>query len=612
MCGILAYYKKGGLSKKEVQESLDSLQIINHRGPDGEGVVLINTKTNCYKLLKTKDTPAKIETNLHFENIVDFEFDLLLGHRRLSIFDLSEAGHQPMKGTENSWITYNGEVYNFQEIKDTLILKGYRFNTGTDTEVILHAYREWGEKCLNLFNGMWSFILWDGDQQKLVISNDRFGVKPLYYYENSQELLLFSETKQILAFPNRVTKYNLEKINTFVESGYLDYDADTFFEQVFRFPKSNIGYFHPSKDQKINFLQYYKLKTDKTSISFDDAKQKFRHLLTDSISLRLNGDVEPGVAVSGGLDSSSIIYLTNKILGIKNIKTFSAVFPGEFGDESHFIDIIIKDLGLQSNKIDALTTFNYADFSKHIYHQDFPAQSTSFYAQWLVDRLTAEKGVKIFLNGQGADEVFGGYHHHFYKYCKSLIVKGKIIKYLSEVKTYAHLKKWDTNKVHRAVIADLKLATKFFLLLKKKDSCLASRWNNAKDLCALLKIDFEEAMIPTYLRVDDRNGMAFSIESRHPFMDYRLVEFGFSLPDEFKIKNGWQKYIIRNAIFEMPDSIRWRKDKKGFVSPQEKWISENKLDFQSHLGLLKNVGIEKQDNFKNYSLATWLKHNQLF
>ena len=237
MCGILAYYNPKGISKKNIEESLLSLEKIKHRGPDGEGIVLINTKSNTFKTIQTRDTPEAVYTDTTLANINDFDFDLLLGHRRLSIFDLSTAGHQPMQGKNSSWITYNGEIYNFFEIRAELEDLGHTFKTNTDTEVILTAYQEWGHNGLSKFNGMWAFILWDG--QQLFVSNDRFGVKPLYYYQNESELIFFSETKQILAFPGRVTEYNHNTIRTFLNDSYLELNNQTFFQNVLRFPNSS-------------------------------------------------------------------------------------------------------------------------------------------------------------------------------------------------------------------------------------------------------------------------------------------------------------------------------------------------------------------------------------
>jgi asparagine synthase (glutamine-hydrolysing) len=228
-----------------------------------------------------------------------------------------------------------------------------------------------------------------------------------------------------------------------------------------------------------------------------------------------------------------------------------------------------------------------------------------------VARLTKENGVKIFLNGQGADEAFGGYHHHFYKYCKSLILKGKIKKYLTEVNKYAELKGWEVNKLHKIVLADVILAAKFKLTLQRNYKSLSEEWNNAKNLSEILRIDLTKSAIPNYLKTDDRNGMAFSIESRHPFMDYRMIELGLSLNEDLLIHNGWQKYIIREAMAEMPKTVRWRKDKKGFTTPQEKWIKEYEKEFKTYLPYLEKINISPKNEFKYYSLAIWLSLNQI-
>lgn len=614
MCGIITYYNKTGISKKNILECINSLDSIKHRGPDGEGIVLINTLNGEAKILKTEDTPNNIIYD--YNSIVEIEenyFNLILGHRRLSIFDTSIAGHQPMKSPSNNWIVFNGEIYNFIEIKTELKSKGYTFKTRTDTEVILTAYQEWGVKCLTKFNGMWSIIIWDNLKKIFFISNDRFGVKPLYYYKNTNEIIFMSEVKQIHKFTNRIKSYNTKNFHVFLESGFLDFDDTTFYKKVNRFRASHFISEKASKILKNNHLpyrKYYTLNLIKKQCKLDDAIEEFRYLFNNAVTIRLRSDVPFGVTLSGGLDSSSIIYETRHIIKEKTkLQTFSAIFPDKEGDESEYINFICKDLNLTKNTTNPMDDFIFEDFKKHIYHQDFPIPSTSYYAEWCVAKLANRNNVKIILNGQGADEVFAGYHHHFYKYCKALIMKGRIFKYLKEVNNYATLKEWDVRKVHKNVMADVKLAIKFQIHLKKLDQTLSQRWNNAKNLTEILNIDLTEATIPTYLRSDDRDGMAFGIESRHPFMDYRLINFGFSLSDNFKINNGWQKLIIRDSMEKLPDKIRWRKDKKGYTTPQNDIINKYQNDLKKELNLLSEYGIKKKPDFRHYSLSLWLKEN---
>ena len=258
--------------------------------------------------------------------------------------------------------------------------------------------------------------------------------------------------------------------------------------------------------------------------------------------------------------------------------------------------------------------FSIDTFEQHVYYQDEPLSGTSFLAQWNVYQKVQKNNIKILFNGQGADEVFAGYHHHFYRYCRQLLMKGDLPQYFTLVNQYAEIKGVKTDNIHRIVFNEIKLRTKMLLGIAKFDNVLAKNWNRISTLDEMLLADFNVFQLPTYLRVDDRNSMAHSIESRHPFMDYRLVEFGYSLPFNLLIQNGWQKYIIRQAMREMPSEIKFRKDKKGFTTPEDDWLNKYKNEFENYLSYNKSVLGKKNvtsEKYKNYTLGAWLKVNQL-
>ena len=530
MCGILAYYNKSGIDRETISNNLKSLKRIKHRGPDDEGVVLLNSKTGFFKTLKTNETHRDIACNYNslFE-VEENTFDILLGHRRLSIFDTSSAGHQPMHGRTGNWIVFNGEIYNFFEIKEELKTKNYKFITGTDTEVILASYLEWGKHCLNRFNGVWSFVIWDNLKKELFVSNDRFGVKPLYYFQSNTELILTSEIKQMIPFDKlKKELINRKVVDAFLETNYYESNDETLFKSVLRFKPGHYSNINLDFLRKIIAKKYYFFfESSKIQISKKDKIEYFRYLFKDAIKIRMRSDVNWGVTISGGLDSSAIIYFVNQIIK-KPINTYSAIFPGKEGDESHHIKRVVEDLGLNASFVNPLEKFSMSSLENHIYHQDFPISSTSSYAEWCVANLAHNKGIKIILNGQGADEVFAGYHHHFYRYCRQLIISGKIRRYLHEINQYSNIKSLNVNNLHKLILKDLKLVVKFKFGLVKISSTLAYNWNQANTLIKLLEIDFFCSINPINLRSDDRNSMAFSVESRHPFMDFRLVEFGFN------------------------------------------------------------------------------------
>ncbi|MDP2385488.1 MAG: asparagine synthase (glutamine-hydrolyzing) [Bacteroidota bacterium] len=616
MCGISVIFKKNKLNKSVYNDFKKSLRLIDHRGPDDEGIVLVNTSTGEFLISRSQVDGIDLQLGEELES-----YNLALGHKRLSIIDLSANGHQPMKGKDGSWIVYNGEVYNYIELREELKTLGCSFKTNSDTEVILEAYRLWGADCLNKFNGMWAIFIWDAPQKKMFISNDRFGVKPLYYYEEDAGFRLFSETKQLRAYSDITKTINQKHLNDFLNFGYVDVDEETMYTNVYRFKKSNYisidqaGYSNKKihSDQK----KYYSISLKKTTISEADAIEQMRYLLHDAVRIRMRADVDFGFAISGGLDSSAILYTARNIIETEGKKSklrgFAAVFPGHAdSDESKFVNIVAEDLPCETTYCEAMEEFSMENFEKHVYHQDEPINGTSFFAQWNVYKKVAQSGIKILFNGQGADEVFAGYHHHFYRYCRQLVTQGKLIKYLALVQQYAEIKGVSKKSVHRIVLNEVKLQTKMKLALSKFDHGLMKYWNKIDTMDEMLVRDFDTFQLPTYLRIDDRNSMSFSIESRHPFMDYRLVEFGYSLPNELVINKGWQKYLLRKSMTELPESIKYRKDKKGFTTPHEEWIKKYSDSFNEYLLYNKKyINVEKpSDNaYRNYVIGAWLKTN---
>lgn len=585
MCGILAVISKEPLNRSFIKESLDSLQRIKHRGPDGEGLMLIDTSTGEKATLRTKDTPASIFCD--YQEIADVpedKFNFLFGHRRLSIIDLSAQGHQPMCHDEVA-ITYNGEIYNYLELREELKGKGRVFQTNTDTEVIIQAYLEWGENCLNRFNGMWSFVLWDFNKKKFFIANDRFGVKPLYYGKVGENQIFTSEIKQFLDFEEFDHKENKKYIGDYLENGSIQIKLQTPFMAVKRYPNGNYTVIKEiSGNTKLNFSQYYSIyNIKKIKLAKDDAIQTFRDLFFDAVKLRTRTDVPYGVGLSGGLDSSSVLIGVEAMLKAKNSiekpKTFSAIFPGEDEDESKHVSDILKVCNAEAHYINPLKEFNKTEFISHIISQELFPTTTSFYAQWKVAQLAQNNGVKVLLVGQGADEVFGGYHAHFYKFMVELLMNLKFKGLKNNIVSFASVKDGNKETLLKNTLFEL-ISLVMNRLGLDKSSKVQKGWYDYNTLTKFLMDEFSTFQLPYFLLSDDRTAMSSSVETRHPFLDYRIVEFGYSLPSMYLIDSGWQKKIIRDAMFELPESIRWRKDKKGFSAPQEKLVKAN-LDFFS-------------------------------
>ena len=389
MCGIVGIWhlNKEPVSLRLLQQMTDC---IKHRGPDDEG---------------------------HFVNN-----NLGLGSRRLSIIDLSPAGHMPMPNEDKTvWITYNGEVYNYRELSEPLKARGHQFRSKTDTEVVLHAYETYGPNCLNYFNGMWSFAIWDQNQQKLFCAIDRFGIKPFHYYFDGQIFVFGSEIKSVLLHPNVPKQVDDQTVYDYLALRHINHNDQTFFAGIKRLPPAHYLTLDTSGHVSINRWWDVDFETEPVSIDKQEAIEKFTHLFQDSVRLRLRSDVPIGTCLSGGLDSSSIVTVANqlifgdnhtidsKLVGAQQ-KTFSACYDDTRFDERPFIDAVIDKTGAEKNYVfpDGYEAF-WTDMSDFIWHLEEPFGSTRMYAQWSVMRLAAQRGIKVVLDGQGGDELLAGY-----------------------------------------------------------------------------------------------------------------------------------------------------------------------------------------------------------
>lgn len=585
MCGIAAYYNQAGIGTEELHKALAGLDAIRHRGPDGEGAVLIQSSTGKSWTLRLPDTPADLHCDLHPEEYVAGTADLIFMHRRLSIFDLSSAGHQPMRDAAGNWILLNGEIYNFIEIRAELEGLGHKFHTRTDTEVVMAAYQQWGEACLQKFNGMWAIILYDAKAHRLMVTVDRFGVKMLYTAQEGTRRAYASEVKSFLRFGLGVDILHHENLSHFLQFGIIDFDDSTMFPKITRVQPSHYHFFDLHQAQAATPQRYWHMPpAQERPMSEKAAIAAFKEHFHNSLQLRLRTDVPWGVTLSGGLDSSAIIYEVARMQAAKGdntpIQTFSAVFPGSPADEGKYVHLIEKDLKLDARYVEPLKKFNFEDFERFVYHQDFPVNSTSSYARWTVFQLVAESNVKVILNGQGGDEILGGYHHHFQRFAGEMLRKFRWGLAFKEIRANAKIQE-------KAFQPFLKKIVSAEILGRSRHSHHAV----GRTLRERLETDLTQLMIPYMLRYEDRISMAFGIESRVPFLDYRLVEFGLQLPSTLKIHQGWQKYILRKSMDRAPREIAWRKDKKGFTTPQGEWVKQYRDPFMGYIDQLEKANI---------------------
>ncbi len=498
-----------------------------------------------------------------------------LAHRRLAIIDLSDEGRQPMGNEDGSlWIVFNGEIYNYRELREELRAAGHRFASATDTEVILHAYEEWGRDCLARFNGMWAFALWDERRRELFCARDRLGVKPFYYAVAAGSFLFASEIKALRVHPGVGRQPNDRMLSTFLAWGVADHTAGTMYDGIFQLPPAHAVVVSEEGVGKPERYWDFEMNPAPGGVDDEAAAGKVRDLLTDAVRLRLRSDVPVGTCLSGGIDSSTVTALINVLLRAESPesvgdrqKTFSVCFDDERFDESRHIDMVVAATKVASRRTTPGTDGLWEDIERLLYMQDEPFASLSIYAQYCVMRLARDE-VKVVLDGQGADEQLGGYIAYQAPYIRGLLRRREFLAALREgIGSARH---------HRSFFS---WAARQFRVRSERRAFLRGSppevLRYAGSLDEVLKREVTASNLPLLLHWEDRNSMAFSIAARVPFLDYRLVEYLSSLPLDQKVRGGVTKYVLRRAIRGLvPDAVRCRMDKMGFVTPEEVWMKD--------------------------------------
>jgi len=615
MCGICGIYdnKLSFDSKQQLIDLMLSKQ--HHRGPDGS-------------------------FSWHSEH------GIFLGHNRLKIIDLSEQANQPMV-RDNLTITYNGEIYNYLEIKEILLRRGYQFTTTSDTEVILIAYQEWAEKCVEHFVGMWAFAIWDNNKKTLFCSRDRFGIKPFYYIHENNSFYFSSEYKPLKETSVFENELNREQFQRGLLLGWMSYEDETFYKNIKLIPPATNLLF---SEGKITLNRYWDLSRSKTISYVDDDKYfVFYEMFKESINIHMRSDVNVGGCLSGGLDSSSIASMICKNHPQVNFKTFSIYYEGKGNvDERYFINEVVQ-------KYKNISPIYYTPenealedaFEKAMYHAEIPIGDSSYLSQYFLMQLASQNDVRVLIDGQGADEYLAGYMHSFYRLIAD---KMKNLNFLSALK----LMSAQSKRQDFSFSDTLKLFLKSMLSLTKSENALYRfEYKYMKNkLSSSEKCDYElfnlpqfdndklhsflynlifYTSLPTLLHYIDRNSMTFSLESRVPFLDHRLVEFIFALPAHEKINiKAETKAILRHSLKDiLPAEVYNRKDKKGFVTPGEtQWLRGplkkimeidyeriNCIDRTKMKQLVKDFENGKNQNAKLIWKAViahhWLKTNNL-
>ncbi len=562
MCGIFFSIGFEDLSANVIDS-------VAHRGPDGRG----------------------------WNEFTSPKGPVVMAHRRLAIVDLSTDGHQPMSTEDKRfWVTYNGEIYNYLEIRKELEELGYQFKTKTDTEVLLKSYLHWGRECLHKFNGMFAFVIWD-DKEKIAFAvRDRFGVKPLYYYKQGDKIAFASEIKQFKNIFGWVSEINEEAADHYLKLGFCDHERETLYKNVFQILPGEQAVI----DKEITISRWYDLRDYETEleISDQDAIEQFKFLFEDAIRLRLRSDVPVGACLSGGIDSTSIVSMLRKIQETgQNIYTFSSVFPGCDVDESTYIDELASKKNLNSHKNYPTVEEFIEKLDQVLYHQDLPFLGTSIFAQWKTFEQAKQHNVTVLLDGQGADESLLGYPG---------MLNGIVFDYLKSFQliNLMNFFKWQMLQNKQSVRNTVLLAlqqrhpTCYQFLLKLKNHNIDFKEDPVRTITEMSFYHFTNNL-QSLLRYEDRNSMAFSRESRLPFLDYRLVEFIISLQVRKKFRDTTTKWILRESMKDINlDSILNRKDKIGFATPEQHWWKK----------IQNENSIPVDTDFKKFIFNRWLKN----
>lgn len=589
MCGISGLIDmEGGANVFLLKEMTD---IIRHRGPDDEGFTLIG-EDGGIKHAIGKDTISDLNSKLiNIEKCVNDSFFLALGHRRLSILDLSSNGHQPME-KHNCVISFNGEIYNYIEIREELKNRGYQFSTKCDTEVILSAYNCWGIDCVNRFNGMWGFALYDMNKRKLFLCRDRFGVKPLYYYKNNSKLLFASEIKQILCDREipRVAKLDVLKASLIYQA--YDYSEKTCFKDIYNLPGgcyAEVDFdFQNRRIGEFRIERYYDLSEKiRPAKEGTDIKGEFKQ----AVKLRMRSDVKVGSCLSGGLDSSSIVGAVCGLIRESegNVADFTTVTSGFDDhpevDETKYSHCVVEHCGCEENIVRPDVEQLMKNLEKIVWHQDEPCPHLGTLTSFSVFHEGARLGCKVMYDGQGGDEGLAGYHGYYAYYLLYILKKEGFRRFIKQLKAvarsseekilhllalvvyfnYSGVRKW---YIKRRWEQFLTPELRKLSVDEEADKLLEPRYE--KDIQIL---DFTKGTLQGILHWEDRNSMASSLETRLPFLDYQYVEKILNIDMMDKISNGYTKMPLRKAVEGiLPKDVVWRKSKLGFPSPTKDWL----------------------------------------
>lgn len=591
MCGIAGIYDPRG--RADIGRLRTMGRLMRHRGPDDEGLLLADVATGAFRAEGGPDTPPDVPgSGLPYApgaargEAGEAGWSLGLLHRRLSIVDLKPTGHQPMCDRDGRcWITFNGEIYNFPELRAELESLGHAFTSTSDTAVILAAWREWGEDCLARFNGMFALALWDSERRVLFCARDRFGVKPFYYQWDGACFAFASEPRALVLTQAQAIAPRGAAVRDLLALDWVDHESHTFFAGLWQLPA---GHALVLGDNGMRIRRWWTLDPERrVSGTPADLEREFAALFTDAVALRLRADVEVGTCLSGGLDSSAVIT-TAAPLAPRGLHAFTCAYDeGAAFDERPHVKAAVEACGATSHIVVPDGGDFWDVFDAMALSQDEPTAGPGVFSQWKVMELAHATGLKVLLDGQGGDETLAGYFRYLPTRLRDLAENGRWAEFARLFGPVAGKLGVPTALLHTfepwlpaPLVAEAR--SRFG---QGKDRVLSRTLAHAggdvpgwprverSGLWRQLAFDVLVRQLPSLLRYEDRNSMAFSIETRLPFLDYRLVEFAFALPDEQKLAGVTTKSILRRALAgRVPAGVLARKDKMGFETPADVWM----------------------------------------
>jgi len=569
---------------------------LRHRGPDDEGYLLADTARQRLVHAAGDDTAADLDLP-RLDSAPGGPYNLALGHRRLSILDLSSSGHQPMSTPDGRYtIVYNGEIYNFVELRDDLRAKGVRFRSRSDTEVLLAAWVHWGPAALNRLVGMFAFAMFDAHERRLILARDPFGIKPLYYVRSRDRFAFASEIKALLELPGVGRTVNPQRLYDYLRFGMTGHESDTLLASVRQLGAAHMLEVRLADPAAAEPRRYWHVDlARRVDLSFDEAAASLRDLFLKSVQLHLRSDVPVGAALSGGIDSSAIVT------GVRRVQkdpvalhTFSYIAGDGAINEERWIDLVGRAVHATRHKVQPAPEELAADLDELIHIQDEPFGTTSIYAQFRVFRLAHQAGIKVVLDGQGADELLCGYRYYLGAWLTSLLRQSRWVTAMSAARRALSLPDLTTRALAGytgAFLTPRWLQKPTARIIREN---LAPHWMNGRwfadrgvETLSPWRSSEREALreqlyrtltltgLPKLLRYVDRNAMAFSIENRVPFLTTEVAELALALPEGYFIGPDMTgKSVFRRAMRGIvPDAVLDRRDKIGFSTPEQNWLT---------------------------------------